>query len=127
MSGFHGASVDPSGWTAYTPANVVAETGSITTVGAKSGRYKVIGKTCRVQVDVTITTAGTGAGSLLVDLPFAAAAFYNVGSCYQQTTGFGGPAVVLPSGSVLYLGGATHNTFIASGSRLVATIAYELP
>ncbi len=55
-------------WTAYTP-NVSAAAGTITTVGARSGRFLKVGKTVFFSVDVTITTNGTGSAALFIDLP----------------------------------------------------------
>ena len=61
-----------SAWTTYTPT-VAAGTGTFINVSA-AGRYKTIGKTVFVSVNVTITTNGTASGYVTVTLPFAAAA-----------------------------------------------------
>lgn len=54
-------------FTAYTPT-VTASSGTITTATA-SGRYKVLGKAIFLEVQVNITTNGTGAGVLNATLP----------------------------------------------------------
>jgi hypothetical protein len=54
-------------WTVYTPA-CTSSSGTIATVSA-TGRYKIIGKTVFLNVTVSITAAGSGAGQLLVPLP----------------------------------------------------------
>lgn len=59
-------------WATYSPT-VTSLTGTITTVGAVSGRFKTIGKTVFVEFDITITTNGTGAAGVLVTLPVSAA------------------------------------------------------
>jgi hypothetical protein len=55
-------------WRSYTPS-CVASAGTITTVGAVSGRYKLWGDSCRYVANVTITTNGTGSGTLLIGTP----------------------------------------------------------
>jgi hypothetical protein len=55
-------------WTTYTPA-ITSSVGSFTTLGAVSGRYKVLGKTLHVQISAAITTNGTAAGAILATLP----------------------------------------------------------
>lgn len=66
--------IEPA-WRTYTPA-ITASSGTITTLGAVSGRYKKLGRTLHVNASATITTNGTAAGVLLITLPpgmFAAA------------------------------------------------------
>lgn len=55
----------------YTPT-VTAQSGSLTTVSA-TGKWLRIGDLIHLQVYVTITTNGTGAGYINVTLPFATA------------------------------------------------------
>jgi len=54
-------------WTAYTPT-ISSGGGSITTSTA-SGRYQLIGKMLHINVQIDITTNGTGSGSLNFTLP----------------------------------------------------------
>ena len=54
-------------WTAYTPA-VTALSGTFTSASA-TGRYKLLGKTCFISVQVNVVTAGTAAGATIVTLP----------------------------------------------------------
>lgn len=58
-------------WTAWTPT-VTSGSGTITTVGAIVARYTQLGKTITWRASITITTAGTGAGTLLFTLPVTA-------------------------------------------------------
>lgn len=72
----NGAGSDPSWedsvantpWTAYTPA-VSTGTGTITTLGAVSGRYRQIGSVVFVSISISITTNGTGASFVVASLP----------------------------------------------------------
>jgi hypothetical protein len=99
-----------SAWTAYTP-NVTSGTGTFTSVAA-SGRYKQNGKTVHFTVNVTITTNGTAAGSVVVGLPVTA--FGNGVFCGRENglTGFGLSVTIASSTTLLiqkydatYLGG----------------------
>jgi len=59
-------------WISYTPS-LAAETGAFTTA-TTSGQYKISdGDTVHFRAQVTITTNGTGAGAVILGLPFAAA------------------------------------------------------
>jgi hypothetical protein len=53
---------------AYTPS-ISASSGSITTPGASTGRWKLVGKKLTVSMTLVITTNGTGAGVLMATLP----------------------------------------------------------
>lgn len=71
--------VDPNAWTAFTPT-VTANSGTITTLGAVSGRYKLSGKTVFWQLSIAITTNGSGGGFIrAAGLPFTTAAFRFIG------------------------------------------------
>lgn len=54
-------------WTSYTPT-ITAAIGTLTTVSA-TGRYKTLGKTCWIEIVITLTTNGTGSGALSATLP----------------------------------------------------------
>jgi hypothetical protein len=54
-------------WTAYTPT-ITSSSGTITSRSA-TGRYKQIGKTVHVLLDINITNNGTGAGVINFTLP----------------------------------------------------------
>jgi len=62
-----GTGLTGGAWSTYTPT-VSSQSGTITTSSA-SGRYQQIGKTVHFSIKVTITTAGTGSGNLVVSLP----------------------------------------------------------
>lgn len=60
-----------SAWTAFTPG-ITATVGALTTTST-TGRYKKLGRTVFIEMELTITTNGTGASSLTTTLPFASA------------------------------------------------------
>jgi hypothetical protein len=65
------AVTDAAAWSESTAITVTPDSGAITTVGAKSCRYLVRGKTVYFHINVTITTNGTGAGYITIgNLPF---------------------------------------------------------
>lgn len=59
---------ETAAWSTYTPT-VACNSGTITTLGAVAGQYKVFGKTVHVEVQIPITTVGTCVGPLFVQLP----------------------------------------------------------
>lgn len=109
-------------WVAYVPA-VSAETGVLTTVAVGSCRYKRIGSRVDYTISVTITTAGTGSGALIVSLPFSA-----VGTDYGAgreplSTGVG--LTAWTNGSQLRIMRFDNASMIANGRRAQVTISYE--
>jgi hypothetical protein len=125
VTGINGVNQNAA-WTTYTPT-ITAQTGTITTSSA-TGRYKQIGKTTLLEVDVTITTAGTGAQGLRASLPFTAAAFSYVGSCRDiALSGKSGASAISSGGTTVDMRDATGATMIASGAEVVTIIVYEVP
>lgn len=59
-------------WTAWVPT-VTPGSGSFTTLGTVTARYKQIGKTVFFYISIPITTNGTAAGFIQATLPFTAA------------------------------------------------------
>lgn len=114
-----------SAWTPYTPT-VTAQSGTITTSSA-TGRYKQDGKTIIVQLDITITTAGTGSFGLIATLPVTAAANVYVGTAYEHaSSGKSGAAVIGNiSATQIYARDASGATFIANGAQVAMTAIYE--
>ena len=60
----------PDTFTAYTPGAVTSSGSS--TFGTRTGRYIIEGKRVYVQLSITVTNVGTGAGFVIADLPIAA-------------------------------------------------------
>src|SRR5262249_60440274 len=55
-------------WSTWSPT-VSAQFGTITSATVNSARYKQIGKTTFIQLDITINTNGTGSGHVFATLP----------------------------------------------------------
>jgi hypothetical protein len=68
-------------WTAWAPT-VTAGSGTFTTLGTVTARYKQLGKTVFFYISIPITTNGTAAGFVQATLPFTAANF-----AYQMVIG----------------------------------------
>lgn len=79
----------------WTPT-VTAQTGTITTLGVVTGAYTKVGRKVTCNINIQITTNGTGAGWLIVSLPFASSSAQQgfVGHGWQgsgfQVAGFSG-------------------------------------
>ena len=68
-------------WTAWVPT-ITAGSGTFTTLGTVTARYKQIGKTVFFYISIPITTNGTAATYIQATLPFTAANF-----AYQMVIG----------------------------------------
>jgi hypothetical protein len=109
----------PNGWTAYTPS-FSASTGTITTASC-AGRYKKIGSICHLVIGSTITTNGTGTGTVQIGLPFSHVAQAVLAG--RETSITGNSIHGITNGSVMsvftynnqYPGGNGY-TFVLSGS-----------
>lgn len=129
-------------WTTYTPTWTAATTNPVLGNGTIVGRYKRIGKTVHLQIDLTMgstTTYGSGAWS--VSLPVAAAASSGSRIGTAQALGgsrFPGQVVISPSAtatspffpsssSVSNLSSAAATTPFAwaNGNELRITVTYE--
>ncbi len=109
-------------WTSYTPV-VTAGFGTITTVGAVVGHYKVIGKTVLFQFDVTITTNGSADVFVSVTLPVTPTASVFTVAVKEVTLGVSGigniPASTARVDIQKYDGtypGGNGKRFVVSGS-----------
>jgi hypothetical protein len=116
---------DNAAWTAYTPT-ITAGTGTITTSSA-TGRYKQVGKTVRLQITITITTAGTGASNLIATLPVnAVASTWQIGTAADNATGNVGRSLILNSDATkIFCSVHGGGTFIANGAVVVIGMVYE--
>lgn len=128
VSGNPAISFDNTAWTSYTVTATAQTPGGTPPTFTATGRYKQIGKTVFVQVDVTVTSAGTGSGGLRVSLPFTAAAFNYMGTSSEiLINGKSGRAVALASSSVIDTRDATGATYIVTGAEVVVGLTYEVP
>lgn len=120
---------DISAFTSYTPTLTAGGGGTFTSASV-TGKYKRIGKVCIVKIVVTITTAGTAAGSLVVSLPFTSA---NDGQTYaagafreMNVTGNMGVGRVVPNLTDCNIAQYNDASFIADGRKVAGTIIYEV-
>jgi len=100
-------------WTGFTPT-FSCGSGTVTTTSGVSGRYQIIGKTVFVNVQASITTNGTCAGSVKLTLPFTSLAQTQLsGSAFISTSktvvgviGFGTNIAAITNYDGTYPGGA---------------------
>ncbi|QXE36982.1 hypothetical protein KQY30_24990 [Streptomyces sp. GMY02] len=104
-------------WTAYTPAWTAATTNPVLGNGSINGRYMKIGRTCHVNIELTMGSTTTyGSGIWNFALPFTAAAA--VGSR------IGNAQAAIPAGSrvpgqtVVTAGGSTFSTFFPASTSV---------
>ena len=119
----------PDYWIEYTPT-VTSETGTITTLGAASCSYQVAGDRVTVAYDITITTAGTGAGGLRFTLPFSCTS----SGLVQRFSGYGREIIVSgkshtttmnPGVSIAEIRDYGNATVIANNARVIGSISYR--
>lgn len=102
--------VGNTGWTAWTPT-ISALTGTITTMGTVTARYRKIGtKTVQFNIEANITTNGTGASYFQFTLPLNKAAS-------------SGRAVFI--GQELLKTGKFVGGFVAAGNNIVGVRTYD--
>lgn len=116
-------------WTSYTPT-LSAASGTFTTASA-TGRYKAVGKTLFLQINVAITTNGTAAGSVQVTLPAGMTSgpgpgYYDIAGREWNATGTTLNGNIAPSATVISI--QTYNNAYPGGSayQLSLTGAIEI-
>ncbi len=109
-------------WTPYTPS-VTAASGTLTTVSA-TGRYLVIGKVCFVQMVITITNNGTGAGGIVATIPFNNISLAVIAGRERAVTGKMLQGYIDINRAVIYTYDNTHPG--ANGHVLVMSGFYEI-
>lgn len=101
-------------WTTYTPI-VTAGSGVFTTVSA-TGRWKSLGKTIFIEINVTDTLNGSAGGFIIATLPIVP-----VLNNSFALSGFNGTTANLCAGNVSTAGGGTVNIFKYDGTFPIAT------
>jgi hypothetical protein len=119
-----GSMQSPDNWNAYTPT-ITAGSGTITTVGTVSAQWKQTGDIIDLYGSVAITTAGTGAGSLNVSLPFTTASFATGVATLTSGTK-SGAARITSGGNTALLTAADGTTFIANGNVVTFAIRFRV-
>jgi hypothetical protein len=110
----------------WTPT-VTSGSGSITTVGAVSGVYTKIGNVLIAEFTITITTNGTGAGSIIASgLPFAATANAYIGAGRENAATGNLLQLYLPASSNAVTVKNYNDSYPAgSGYTMFGTISYR--
>lgn len=108
----------------YTPT-ITATSGTLTTVTA-TGNYTRIGRQVTVNVQATLTNAGTGSGALVATLPFACGKFPAIGVGREDnTTGFELQArIISATPSSMYILTYVNGTVVITGYVVQVTITY---
>ncbi len=110
-------------WTSAAAA-VAAQSGTLTTASA-TVRYKKFGRTVLISVSTAITTNGTGAGTVNVTLPFAAAANCALSGREFTATAKMLVGVLVTSGATLSITNYDGTYPAVSGATLVLSGVYE--
>jgi len=113
-------------WTSYTPT-ITAASGTFTTVSA-SGAYQTIGKTCILNMNITITTVGTASGTIYATLPFTSAARIQIGGYGMEVNSTGNMLKgYIPSSSTqLQITTYSNGSTIGAGYSPILTVVYEI-
>jgi hypothetical protein len=108
----------------WTPT-VTASSGTITSYTLVGANYTKIGRVVHVNFAVTITNAGTGAGSLDVTLPFTNGAVIANGAGRENAlTGFQLQCRVNASSSTMSIQNYANATAIATNAQIRASMTY---
>lgn len=116
----------------WTPT-VTSGTGTITTVGPVLGVYTLNAGLCTVQFDITVTTNGTGATSIIIsNLPYApvnlpvGSAYYSAGAGRNATTNKALHITGQPNSYSLSVYNYDGTYPAGNGERLIGTISYAI-
>ena len=108
----------------FTPT-VTAGTGSITSFTLGVCNYTKVGRAVTVNVFITITNAGTGAGALVVSLPFTNGATTSSGAGRETTlTGNMLQANTVSAASIMNIFTYANLTTLTTNAVVVATLTY---
>ena len=112
-------------WRAFTPS-VTTQIGTITTLGAVSGLFKIIENTVHWLADITITTNGTGAGDVRFTVPFGTTVGIGWSGPGREIV-VGGKMLVTNAGGITIAVTNYDNTYPGSnGSRLIVNGSYRV-
>jgi hypothetical protein len=108
----------------FTPT-ITAATGTLTTVSA-TGAYTKVGRLVTASVDITVTTNGTGAGSLVTTLPFTPSSLVQYGTG-REVTAVGFTITIQTGGSNAIIVKASDDVYPAgNGYRLKGSVTYSV-
>lgn len=111
-------------WRSYAPT-ITPSSGTITTLGAVSGKYKLRPYSVDISLEITITTNGTGAGAITSTLPFNTDSLsYSVPG--RETATGGATLLGTVSGSSLRIQKYDNTYPAVDGAKLVMTGSYGI-
>lgn len=112
--------------TTWTPT-VTASSGTITTSTVNSATYTRTGNLVFATADISISNAGTGAGSLNITLPFTNGSTVCVGAGRENSlTGFMLQGTVNAGSNSMAVRDYANNTPIATGARVYISITFAV-
>ena len=110
----------------WTPV-VTAAAGAITSYSIISSRYTKVGQLVVATTRLSITDAGTGAGNLIITLPFAAGTQDSAGSTYESVlTGDAGRTWISSGAATMYVAKYNNSTYCVTGYTITATAIYSV-
>lgn len=113
-------------WTPYTPT-ITAQSGTFTSASA-TGRYKTIGKTCFIELTITITTVGSASGAIAATLPSGITAQSNA-VLHGRDNGFSGYVIqglILASAtSITNILTYSNSSDIGAGASIILSGVFE--
>jgi hypothetical protein len=114
-------------WTAWSPA-ITSSSGTITSATINRARYIKLGKTVTANLDLTITNAGSGAGTLLFSLPVICSASGGGVVCGREfgVAGFLVACQIDPASTVGGIVAYNGTTAIGTGARFGVNAVYEV-
>ena len=115
----------PVPWNTYVPT-VTSASGTLTSYTA-TGRYKVLGKTCFIQVNIVITNNGTGSNAITATLPFSSSNTNFVLSGREiVTTGVSLTGTINSTSSTIGIAKYDNSYAGGTGNELVLTGLYQI-
>jgi hypothetical protein len=108
----------------FTPT-ITSATGTLTTVSA-TGAYTKVGRLVTASVDITVTTNGTGAGSIVTTLPFTPSSLVQYGTG-REVTAVGFTITIQTGVSNAIIVKASDDGYPAgNGYRLKGSVTYSV-
>lgn len=108
----------------YTPT-VTAAAGAITSYTLQSAKYTRIGRSVFATVQLTITNAGTGLGSLLITVPYSASGAAAGSATETAVVGFGGRTRIANGDNTMYCVFYNNTSMIVNNYVITASITYS--
>lgn len=110
----------------WTPV-ITAAAGAITSYSIGTATYTRVGRLVTASTRFTITNAGTGAGALVITLPFTSGASNHAGSALESSlTGDGGRTWVSNASNSMFVAKYNNTSFCVTNYVITATTTYSV-